>query len=100
MKAVEKKRWVLLGAVLVVGYGLGAAVGFGVKQFLKSALAELQPERDNRLFAHYDLEAEAAIVIDSDTGKVLFFKNDQIGRRLPARQNDDRAAWSGAEAGQ
>ncbi|MDG0872811.1 D-alanyl-D-alanine carboxypeptidase [Paenibacillus thiaminolyticus] len=97
MKAVEKKRWVLLGAVLVVGVWFWAQPSaLGVKQFLKSALAELQPERDNRLFAHYDLEAEAAIVIDSDTGKVLFFKNDQ-DRKAPASTTKMMTALLGLE---
>ncbi|MDU5140833.1 MAG: D-alanyl-D-alanine carboxypeptidase family protein [Paenibacillus dendritiformis] len=97
MKAVEKKRLMLLGAVMAVGVWFWAQpAALGVKQFLKSALTELRPETEYRLFANYDLGAEAAIVIDQDTGKVLFFKNDQE-RKAPASTTKMMTALLGLE---
>lgn len=75
---------------------LAQPAALGIKQFLKSALVDSQSETDNWLFANYELEAEAAIVMDQDTGKVLFFKNDQE-QKAPASTTKMMTALLGLE---
>ncbi|MBN3524611.1 D-alanyl-D-alanine carboxypeptidase [Paenibacillus apiarius] len=81
---VRMKKWLFIGGALALGIWIVIHPSSShIKHLVNKVLEHIEVSTGNRAFAMEDLSAQSAIVMNQDTGEILFYKNDQE-RKAPA----------------
>ncbi|MCE5168437.1 D-alanyl-D-alanine carboxypeptidase [Paenibacillus profundus] len=78
------KNWLFIGGILALGIWMVIHPSSNrIKHLVNKVVEHIEVSSSNRAFAMEELSAKSAVVMDQDTGEVLFYKNDQE-RKAPA----------------